>query len=444
MSREANNRETRREKPVCKWPDWPEQSSGSEFGASRFTQNEQLVEALNAMGETFALWGADHTLVHCNKKFRQIFRLDEKQACIGASYEDVMCMARLPEEQSRFCVNQEVSGWRHLELGFADGVWLQYSEKKTREGGLVCIGTDITFLKEGARKLADHESKLTETVADLRRSRHELERQTQKLVDLTEKYATEKRNAESANHAKSQFLANISHELRTPLNAVIGFSEIMRDEMFGPVGDQKYSDYARDIHESGKYLLAVINDILDMSKIEAGRMSLNTNFADAAEIVRDCMHIVESNTKEARIELKKTGPASLLAWVDERAFKQILLNLLSNAIKFTPAGGEVCAQIRGENDALIVAISDTGIGISSRALANLGRPFEQVENQFTKSHNGTGLGLAISRSLVEMHGGTLQIESSTGMGTTVTCSFPEALKKPDKMNIKSDNNRSVA
>ena len=239
-----------------------------------------------------------------------------------------------------------------------------------------------------------------------------------------EKYALEKNGAEAANRAKSEFLANISHELRTPLNAVIGFSEVMENSMFGPVGNQKYVEYAHDIHESGKYLLEVINDILDMSKIEAGRINLNIKSLDAGEIAEDSIRVVAQAAGKRSIEVKRAGMKQLKMCADKRAVKQILLNLLSNAVKFTPDNGKVTVRLSKTKGHAKITIADTGIGIPESEIDKLGRPFEQVENQLTKSRPGSGLGLAISRSLVEMHGGKFEIKSAESEGTTVICHLP--------------------
>jgi len=279
-------------------------------------------------------------------------------------------------------------------------------------------------LKESQQRLADSEQQQRSSVTELRLSRRELEQQKQQLVDLAEKYVVEKNKAEAANRAKSEFLANISHELRTPLNAVIGFSEVMEQGLFGPLGHAKYQEYARDIRESGSYLLEVINDILDMSKIEAGRMALDIDDVDVADIVEDSMKVVGQAAGERDINLSRHGPSRLMIEADRRALKQVFLNLLSNAVKFTRDGGSVDVHLSRTRGLVRIAIKDTGIGIPEADIRKLGRPFEQVENQFSKSHQGSGLGLAISRALIELHGGSLRIVSREGQGTTVTCTLP--------------------
>ncbi|MBM3521098.1 MAG: HAMP domain-containing histidine kinase, partial [Alphaproteobacteria bacterium] len=218
--------------------------------------------------------------------------------------------------------------------------------------------------------------------------------------------------------------ANMSHELRTPLNAIIGFSEVMQGEMFGPMGSDKYTEYSRDIHRSGQFLLDVINDILDMSKIEAGRMQLETEPAPVSAIIDEVMRLVSPRAGDGKVTIERDIVRGLEVVADRRALKQVLINLLSNAVKFTPEGGKVRIAGFKEGEFTAIRITDTGIGIPARDIEKLGRPFEQVENQFTKSKGGSGLGLAISKSLIELHGGDLDIRSTVGAGTEVTVKLP--------------------
>jgi two-component system, cell cycle sensor histidine kinase PleC len=316
------------------------------------------------------------------------------------------------------------SGARSMEVQLADGRWLQINERRTKDGGFVSVGTDITALKKQEERLLHSERTLMITVRDLQKERQLAEEQSQRLAELADKYASEKTRAEAANRSKSEFLANMSHELRTPLNAVIGFSEIMSQEMFGPLGAAKYSEYAFDIGKSGQFLLDVINDILDMSKIEAGRVELEPAHVDLRGVMEDVFRLVAPRAAEGKIALSLDLEKDLTVYADRRAIKQVLINLISNAIKFTPEGGSVTVKIRAAAETVSVQIIDTGIGIPQRDIQKLGRPFEQVENQFTKSKSGSGLGLAISKSLVDLHGGSLKITSKVGQGTTVTVDLP--------------------
>ena len=388
-------------------------------------ENARLRDAVETISEAFVLWDRDNRLVMCNSKYQQFHGLSDDMVRPGSPYDEVIAAASEPIVSKRVSMTgSNDDDTRTYEAQIEDGRWLHINERRTRDGGYVSVGTDVTVLKQSQQRLADSEQQLRASVAELKLSRRELEQQKQQLVDLAEKYALEKNRAEAANRAKSEFLANISHELRTPLNAVIGFSEVMQQSLFGPLGHPKYQEYARDILDSGNYLLEVINDILDMSKIEAGRMSLDVGRVDLADIVADSMKVVSQAAGERNITLARHGPQHLPLEADRRALKQVFLNLLSNAVKFTRDGGDVDVHLARARGYVKIAIRDTGIGIAEADIAKLGRPFEQVENQFSKSHQGSGLGLAISRALVELHGGSLRITSREGQGTTVTCMLP--------------------
>jgi signal transduction histidine kinase len=238
--------------------------------------------------------------------------------------------------------------------------------------------------------------------------------------------ATAKERAEAANQAKSEFLANMSHELRTPLNAILGFSEIMKDEMLGPLSSAKYSNYAQDIHESGAHLLGIINDILNLSQIEAGKLILEEREIDIKAVVHSVLRIIQPQAEETGVGLSyDIEPAIGLLKADRRQVKQILINLLSNAIKFTPKGGAVTLSCQTEADGGIsFIVSDNGIGMSKDEVAKALELFGQIEVSDTREHEGTGLGLPLSDSLIKLHGGSLIIDSEKDRGTTVTVAFP--------------------
>jgi two-component system, cell cycle sensor histidine kinase PleC len=216
----------------------------------------------------------------------------------------------------------------------------------------------------------------------------------------------------------------MSHELRTPLNAIIGFSEIMEAGMFGPLGAAKYDEYCRDIRRSGQFLLEVINDVLDMSKIEAGRIKLDFEEVEIEQVVADAVRVVSGRAQAKRLALVCELAPGIRLRADKRAVKQIALNLLSNAVKFTPDGGRVRVRTRAWGGSVALVFEDTGIGIPKQAVNKLGRPFEQVESLLTKTHQGSGLGLAIAKSLTELHGGAMRIRSTLDKGTTVMLRFP--------------------
>ena len=236
----------------------------------------------------------------------------------------------------------------------------------------------------------------------------------------------EKERAELANRSKSEFLANMSHELRTPLNAIIGFSEILENELMGPLGAECYKEYAGNIKESGAHLLDIINDILDLSKIEAGKDLLLDEIIDLSRTIRSCMRLIGMRAENAKVTLiDQVSPTLPPMQADERKMKQILINLLSNAVKFTPEGGTVTLfAARAENGGIEIVVSDTGIGIAAEDIPKALLPFKQIDNSLSRKFNGTGLGLPLAENFTRMHGGTLTLESRVGEGTRVVLKFP--------------------
>ncbi|MBU1376023.1 MAG: PAS-domain containing protein [Alphaproteobacteria bacterium] len=388
----------------------------------------RLRDAIESTSEAFVLWDRNGRLVMCNKNFRSYFQLDADILKSGVGREQV-------ERAARMAIRQEYPapggrrGVREAEL--SDGRWVQISERPTAEGGLVVTAADITVLKtqEEARRIKEEE---------LRRAVINLEQSQEQLSELARKYEAEKIRAEGASQAKSEFLANMSHELRTPLNAINGFSEIMSGEMYGPLGDARYRDYCLDILSSGQHLLALINDILDMSKIEAGKLTLRFEPVCLEEIAEDALRLVRNRAESAGLSLILDFVDLPDVEADHRAVKQVLLNLLSNAIKFTPRGGRV--TVRGERredplgERVRISVQDTGIGISATDLERLAKPFEQVESQHSKTTQGTGLGLALTKSLVEMHGGLLDLKSAPGQGTSASFALPVRQSQPTSLS----------
>jgi two-component system, cell cycle sensor histidine kinase PleC len=385
----------------------------------------RLKDAIENISEAFVLWDTESRLVLCNSKYQQFHSLPASVCLPGTHYNVVAQSSREPVVK-QYVPGQIIdkSGARSVEVQLADGRWLQINERRTKDGGFVSVGTDITALKRQEENLLASEKTLMETVRDLQKERQIAEEQSQRLAELADKYASEKARAEAANRSKSEFLANMSHELRTPLNAIIGFSEVMTNEFFGPIGTPKYIEYANDIRRSGQFLLDVINDILDMSKIEAGRLDLEIGEVSFNTLLEEVMRLIGPRAAEGKLNLVQQTEEAKPFRADRRALKQVMINLLSNAVKFTPEGGTVTIKGRSTETGFALSISDTGIGIPQRDIQKLGRPFEQVENQFTKSRGGSGLGLAISRSLIELHHGTLDIASAVGKGTTVTVTLP--------------------
>ncbi|MGP9811935.1 PAS domain-containing sensor histidine kinase [Rhodopseudomonas sp. NSM] len=386
----------------------------------------RLRDAIETIPEAFVLWDAENRMVLCNSHFQRLHKLPDIAVAPGTSYETVIEVGQMPEIRTRLCGvgGGSTPGARTFEAQLDDGSWLHISERRTKDGGYVAVGTDITRIKAHEQKLVDNDLRLRATVADLKISQYKLERQAVQLADLARKYSEEKTRAEEANQAKSKFLANMSHELRTPLNAIIGFSEIMGSGMFGTLGSEKYQEYCHDIMTSGHYLLEVINDILDMSKIEAGRMRLEMEELDLAHTLGESLKVVAGRAENKRLELLSEIEDDIPIVADRRAIKQILINLLSNAVKFTPDGGRVMVRSRTLPNSIVMMIADSGIGIAPQSLRRLGQPFEQVESQLSKTYHGSGLGLAIAKSLTKLHGGSMRLRSTLGAGTVVMVTLP--------------------
>jgi len=256
---------------------------------------------------------------------------------------------------------------------------------------------------------------------------------SRRLLEEAERLATAEQQAALASRTKSEFLANISHELRTPLNAINGFSEIICRETFGPVGDPKYLEYVADINRCGMHLLALINDLLDISKIEAGRLELREEQADLWQALDSCVALVRQRARSGgvAIDCRATTPLPAV-YADPQKLKQILINLLSNAVKFTPAGGKVAVRSWFDaQDGYVIEVSDTGIGIAPEDIPKALTPFRRGENALAGEYEGTGLGLSLTKSFVELHGGALELASELGAGTTVTVHLPAARAMPE-------------
>jgi signal transduction histidine kinase len=253
-----------------------------------------------------------------------------------------------------------------------------------------------------------------------------LKAMTDHMTDKADELLVAGRRAEEANRAKSQFLATMTHELRTPLNAIIGFSELIRDQHLGPVGNPRYAEYANDIHSSGRHLLSIIRDVLDMARIDAGKVELQEELVNVDGCIAGALRLVHAQAAQGGVDLRtEIEPALPAVTGDPVRLKQVLLNLLSNAVKFSNKGGVVTVRARRDRDGCLhIAIADTGIGIPAEKLGLVLEPFSQAHEQHGSASQGSGLGLPISKSLMELHGGDLTIESREGVGTTVTVRLP--------------------
>ena len=372
----------------------------------------RLFDALSSMNDSFVIWDQLDRLVLWNNKFSDFFGFESGNLQQGLDYATVEYHANNAIEEI-----YSLGDGKGSEIFLKDGRWIRYLETHTADGGRVSIGTDVTGIRTREHQLQVNQDALQKTITVLKKSQV-------RIVELAENYEQEKIRAEEANQSKSEFLANMSHELRTPLNAINGFSDIMQKEMFGPLGDPRYKEYVNDILFSGQHLLSLINDILDMSKIEAGKMTLNTEALQMSDMISQVIRIVRGRADENRLKLIYDEQAVPEIEADPRAVKQILLNLTTNAIKFTPEGGVVTISVEPKSAGLIMRVTDTGIGISEEDIIRLAQPFEQIDSQHSRKHEGTGLGLALSKSLVELHGGNFKIQSVVGEGTTVIFTLP--------------------
>ncbi len=504
-----------------------EELSISEGAAS--AASARLQSALDYSPEAIAFFDSEERLVVCNERFRRLMHPGYRHLVCPGQTLGAYCALYV---EAWFGKTEEAEGAEWLarlrtthnqeggtaEVGMACGRWMLVRERRTADGGLVMLFTDITELHGRQTSLSDRSSRLQVTLDTLRegvavydpnqrlvlwnrRLSEILEIPEESLkaggsfqeilpwfqactqldqeesgrpvpmprlsrpeelpevsdfltpgqriikvrrspapesgVVVTLRDVTDRRKAEIelraameeaelANRSKTEFLANVSHELRTPLNAIIGFSEIMKDEMFGPLGTPGYRDYANDIHESGRHLLALINDILDLSKVEAGRIELNEESVDIAAVSTSALRIVRERAQAAGltigVEISKDLP---LVTADRRAIKQVLINLLSNAIKFTPSGGQVTLRgYLGPEGALHISVVDNGIGIAEADIPIALAPFGQVEGAMSRSTQGTGLGLPLSVALAEEHGGSIEVTSKLDEGTRVTFTLP--------------------
>lgn len=382
---------------------------------ARSRMSDHLTRSVaNAYPGPFAAWDQRHRLLIWNKTFANLFQLPEQVLKAGTSYDVVMA-----EAAKQIRIERPVPGSNNgREILLLTDIWLNFYDRPTAGGGLVTVGLDISSLKHQEETLLGKEKKLRRLVLELDRMQGQSE-------EHARKYAEQKNKAEKASQAKSVFLANMSHELRTPLNAINGFSEMLIKEIYGPLGDERYIGYAEDILSSGQHLLDMINDILDMAKIEAGKMSISTREIDPVDAVDAAVRMIRRRAADKDIELTLTSKENVPDIEgDHRAIKQMVLNLVSNAIKFTDPGGYIKVTISKEDTFVRVSVADNGIGIPKQDLPRLAQPFEQSSADENRNSKGSGLGLSLTKSFAEMHGGRLEIESDYGQGTTVSFVLP--------------------
>ena len=374
-------------------------------------QSAQMLGAtIQSIEDGIAVWDRDRKLQHWNRAYMQMWQFPESFLRSGVTMDEMLDELAKTDRAQRLETDDlgkpatdpkafEPSGrWLYRR---SDGRLLSVRRLPIGDEGYMAICSDLTAQK-----------------------RHEDE-----LVKAWEQ-------AVIANRSKSEFLANVSHELRTPLNAIIGFSEVVERELFGPLGNERYVSYVRDIRNSGEHLLSLINDILDLSKIEAGRFQLRMEEVDCNEIAQSVARLIRPRTVEHGLTMKIDLPdRPVVLNADKRAVKQVLINLLSNAVKFTPENGTVTLASRPWHDGVEFIVSDTGIGIDEKDMHVALAPFGQIDSQFTRKYEGTGLGLPIVKGIVELHGGTLEIKSEPTQGTSVIVRFPNHPPEPPMAEI---------
>jgi signal transduction histidine kinase/HAMP domain-containing protein len=362
--------------------------------ALRRSAENRLVDALETSREGMMLVAPDGKIVMSNSTLRGFFPQVAYQLVPGTRFDRALELIQqqlAPTQAS----SEDIQVMGHAELELADGRWLRLTGSATSDGGTIIFLSDFTSIKEREESL--------------RRAKGE---------------------AEAANASKTRFLANMSHELRTPLNAIIGFSEIISGQLFGNLGNERYLDYSQDILRSGRHLLAVINDVLDLSKSEAGKLVLAAREIDMREILDDCVAMVREQCISAGLTLSVSGMDRALPLAGDAAkLRQIFLNLLSNAIKFTEKGGSVSLSANWGADQVAVTVADTGIGMDPDDVKIAFQPFGQVDNRLERRYEGTGLGLPLTKALVDLHKGRIVVDSARGGGTRVTVSFPRAVRE---------------
>jgi signal transduction histidine kinase len=393
----------------------------------------RLRGAVSAMEDGFGLFDAEDRIVLHNAAFmdegsRKAFGNDVtgrkfEEIVRAFAYHDMPVGSGFDREA---WIAQRMERHRNppphpIEVEWSRGRWMRISERRTADGGYVGIWTDISLQK--ARE------------AELQAAKDDLERRSAELVTLTRQLELARNAANEANRGKSQFLANMSHELRTPLNAINGFSELMQKEVLGPIQPAKYGEYVGHINQSGRHLLSLINDILDLSKVEAGKMELSIEALPTEQIAHDSIRGVQTLATERGLGLTASINANCpILHADPRGIRQILLNLLSNAVKFTPHGGRVTLSIDGDEAGVTIAVTDTGIGMTERELAKALELYGQVESHLSKTQAGTGLGLPLVKSLAELHGGGLTLRSEKGRGTVATVTLPWRPDLPTRLS----------
>ncbi len=363
----------------------------------------RLSDAVESFSDGFSLFDKDDRLVMCNQEFRRMHPLIADKLLPGMEFEEIVrthaergeILDAVGQEEEwikrRMRMHRSPSG--DFEIKFASGTWLRVSERRTADGGCVSLRTNIIELK-------------------LRQ----------------EDLSSQQQRADSANRAKTDFLLTMSHELRTPVNAIMGFSEVMKQQLRGPLGDERYVDYAKDIYDRASHLLAVINNILDISRIEAGRLELDEQAVVIADEVTKALRQLEDEAKSADVRLVSDIEQDLpLLLGDTNKIRQIVINLVGNAVRYMPHSGTVTVRAhRDKQGGIVLAVEDDGAGMEPEDVERVISPFVRLSNPMVRAHDGTGLGLPLVKALVELHGGTFELTSKVGKGTMATSIFPKS------------------
>ena len=371
--------------------------------AAEMSALSRLSDAIESFSDGFSLFDKDDRLVMCNQEFRTMHPLMADKLVPGIEFGKIV-RSYVDSGEIPAAIGQEDEWFRRrmrqhrnpsddIEVNFADGRWLRVSERRTGDGGCVSIRTDITALK-------------------------------QRQEDLS----SQQQRADSANRAKTDFLLTMSHELRTPLNAIMGFSEVMKQQLRGPLGDRRYVDYANDIYDSACHLLAVINSILDISRIEAGRLELDEQAVDIGDEIDKALRQLDEEARGGDVKLLSQIEEDLpLLLGDAHKIQQIVINLAGNAVRYMPDSGTVTVRAsRKQDGGIVLSVEDDGAGMSEDDVDRVISPFVRLSNPMVRAQDGTGLGLPLVKALVELHGGQFTLSSEVGKGTTGTAIFPKS------------------
>ncbi len=359
-----------------------------------------LADLLSTIPFGVACWSPDGRLIVCNDQYRARLNAEPTEARTGVSY--AASVRRLIEGGYMHLVSEDERS-RVLELHREDGSCLMIDERPLAEGGFVTLVTDVT---------------------ESRRTDHLLTSIREEQRILARRYHEEKLRAEAASRSKTSFLAHLSHDIRTPLNHIIGFAELMRHQTYGPLGDTRYAGYVDSIKTSGERLLSFFASILDLAELEGGRRVLEEAELHADELLVAVSRRFSAEAQRAHVTLAVGAPCGALLTGDRFSLERMLGNLVDNAIRFTPAGGRITIAAHAAEDGVVLEVSDTGIGMAPERLSALSQPFAFGDAALTKDREGAGLGLAIARTIVELSGGRLAIDSRLGLGTTVAVSLP--------------------